>query len=42
MNPCKNNPCNSGKCITKRGGFRCKCPPGIMGKKCELSKWLIY
>ena len=37
FNPCNPNPCNSGKCISIRGGYRCRCPPGVMGKRCQIS-----
>ncbi len=35
--PCKPNPCrNGGACVHTFGGFRCECPSGYIGRRCEL------
>ncbi len=34
--PCKPNPChNGGACVHTFGGFRCECPSGYIGRRCE-------
>ena len=35
--PCLSQPCmNQGTCIRQNGGFRCVCPPGYTGSRCEI------
>lgn len=36
QNYCSNNPCESGECSNNNDGFECKCPPGVIGKRCHL------
>lgn len=34
--PCASQPCmNQGNCISENGGFRCVCPAGYSGNRCE-------
>ena len=35
--PCASQPCmNQGTCIRENGGFRCTCPAGFSGARCEI------
>jgi Notch-like protein len=35
--PCASQPCmNRGTCMRENGGFRCICPPGYSGTRCEV------
>ena len=35
--PCASQPCmNGGTCMRDNGGFRCVCPPGYSGSRCEI------
>ena len=35
--PCASQPClNQGTCMRENGGFRCVCPPGYSGSRCEI------
>ena len=35
--PCASQPCmNQGTCMRDNGGFRCVCPPGYTGQRCEI------
>ena len=35
--PCASQPCmNQGSCMRDNGGFRCACPPGYSGSRCEI------
>ena len=35
--PCASQPCmNQGSCMRENGGFRCVCPPGYSGSRCEI------
>jgi hypothetical protein len=35
--PCLSQPCmNQGSCVRDNGGFRCVCPPGYSGSRCEI------
>lgn len=36
QNFCSTNPCESGQCINTINGFVCKCPPGVIGRRCHL------
>lgn len=35
-NYCAHNPCESGQCLNTADGFLCKCPPGVIGRRCHL------
>jgi hypothetical protein len=35
--PCASQPClNQGTCMRDNGGYRCICPPGYSGARCEI------
>ncbi len=35
--PCASQPCmNQGTCMRDNGGYRCVCPPGYSGSRCEI------
>ena len=35
--PCASQPCmNQGTCVPQNGGFRCVCPAGYSGSRCEI------
>ena len=35
--PCQSNPCvNNGVCSDEDGKYTCKCPPGFIGKDCQI------
>ena len=35
--PCASQPCmNQGTCTSENGGFRCVCPAGYSGSRCEI------
>ena len=35
--PCASQPCtNGGSCVRDNAGFRCVCPPGYSGARCEI------
>uniref|UniRef100_A0A1I7U5R3 Neurogenic locus Notch protein n=1 Tax=Caenorhabditis tropicalis TaxID=1561998 RepID=A0A1I7U5R3_9PELO len=36
LNPCLENPCNSGKCYRIPGGYQCICDNGFRGSSCEI------
>ncbi|XP_037922099.1 sushi, von Willebrand factor type A, EGF and pentraxin domain-containing protein 1-like isoform X3 [Hermetia illucens] len=33
---CRHNLCENGRCENIPDGYQCKCPPGIIGKRCHL------
>ena len=36
INECESNPClNNGTCIDRVNGFKCSCPKGLAGDRCE-------
>ena len=50
--PCSSAPChNDGECINKGNSFKCVCPPGFKGRRCQqrgsqkinhLNNYLLY